>query len=615
MKTLIVDDDRMVSRFVAKLADRLDFDVDVREDGLSALAQVREQFYPLIVTDIYMPGMTGLEFCRRLRALPGGRFAVVLVMTAYDHKESLKAVLDAGADDYMVKPIQLEHLKARLTIARRLAMAREYQRQVEEELQGAKERAEAASRAKTEFLANMSHDLRTPLNGILGFAQILLQSNGLTDRQRESIGIIQHSGEHLLTMINDVLDLSKIEARKMELDQEVFFLPEFLERIADMSRGQIRARGKLIGFCMEFSDALPDAVWGDEIRLRQVLLNLLSNAIKYTDAGEIRFQVGLAVPPDVASETVSLRFAVADTGIGIPREQREAIFHPFHQSGDAALRSEGTGLGLAICRRLVDMMNGTLHLESQPGAGSRFWFDLNLPVAPAAAAAPGSPDGMRLQGAGRRILVADNQPRNRQVLREMLAASDFDVIEAQNGRDLIRLALARPPHLILMDMALPDITGLDAARILRRMPVVRDIPLIIVSANVFEAARRASLAIGCDGFLAKPIRIAELLGLLQRLMGLDAVRSVATTPPRCSPHSRRNMKIPDPDRLHALLDPLLIGDISGFRELLAALDLFPEFRDYLAELADGFRLDALQEELERRLTEAVESPSASKEGP
>ena len=607
MKALVVDDEPMVSLFVAKVAARLGFETETRDNGLDALERVRETFFPLIVSDIHMPKMDGLEFCRRLRELPDGRFAVVVVMTAYDEEGKLEAVLDAGADDFMSKPVKLEHLRARLTIARRLTLARARQRDTERELQAAKERAESANRAKTEFLANMSHDLRTPLNGILGYAQILLQSGGLDQRRRESVEIIRHSGEHLLTMINDVLDLSKIEAEKMELDRNPFSLDDFLEHIADMGRGQIRARAKSLAFRMDRFGTLPKTVRGDEIRLRQVLLNLLGNAIKYTETGTVAFEVR-RIDDGSDPESAVLRFAVTDTGTGISPDHIENIFLPFHQTGDAGLRSEGTGLGLSICRRLVEMMGGRIRVRSRPDRGSRFWFDIALPVAEDNGFRAPSPTLRRLRGEGRRILVADDRAENRRMLRNMLEISGFAVAEAIHGREALEKAFQAPPDLILLDLAMPVMDGFRTARVLRQTPVLRDIPRIAFSASVFESTREQSRALGFADFLPKPIRLPELLAILREHLDLEAVFDDSPMDGPGEPPGETDSPI-SPETLRDLLDRVLIGDIGAFKERLSALDEAPALRDRLARLAGRFDLDAIQTELERRLKPTPGKPS------
>ncbi|MFP4306539.1 MAG: response regulator [Thermodesulfobacteriota bacterium] len=605
MKILIVDDDRSVRRYLERVADRMGLETETRSDAREALERVQSVFFPLILTDVYMPGMNGLELVAKLRAKPDGRFMVILVMTAYERKSGLEAVLDAGADDFLAKPIELEHLKARLTIAQRLARHRRKQQAMERELQIEKKRAESASRAKSEFLANMSHDLRTPLNGILGYAQLLLQRADLASRPREWVEIIRDNGEHLLTMINDVLDLSKIEARKMVLRESPFHLSEFLERLADMCKGQIRVRNKFLRFRMELPPDFPDVIQADEVRLRQVLLNLLGNAVKNTEAGEIVLNLAPLPSSNRLSGKSRWRFSVADTGVGIPKAHQESIFHPFFQAGDAISQSEGAGLGLAISRRLVALMGGQLRVESHPGRGSRFYFDLELtaPTSGGTTVRRGA-SVFRLDGSGRRILVADPRPTHRRLLREMLANANFQVEIVPEGRTVIRSALERPPDLVLMDGGGPNPTSLAVVRTFKTLPILRDIPLVVVSANALGMVRQRFLGAGCDGYLLKPIQVEDLMNLLKALLFLEP-RSPASDHEVPEIDFPEPTAVPTPLHLKTLLEAVQIGDVSGFREHLAALTEFPGFRDRLSRMADQFLLDGIQEELERRLADAV----------
>lgn len=284
-------------------------------------------------------------------------------------------------------------------------------------LQKAEKTAQSANRAKSDFLANMSHELRTPLNGILGYAQILKRDKSLTNSQKDNVGIIYQCGDHLLNLINDILDLSKIEARKMELHPTDFHFPEFLQGIAEICR--IRADQKGICLIFEQITQLPTGVKADEKRLRQALINLLGNAVKFTETGGVAFKVGY--------HEGKIRFQVEDTGVGMASEQLEEIFLPFQQVGDHSRKAEGTGLGLAITRQLVQMMGGKIQVKSTFGKGSIFFFDLDLPEVSQYADIV-KEEQRNIQGFNgykRKVIVADDRPENRSILVKMLSPLGF----------------------------------------------------------------------------------------------------------------------------------------------------------------------------------------------
>ena len=398
-------------------------------------------------------------------------------------------------------------------------------KQTEKILKQAKLAAEAASRSKSEFVANMSHELRTPLNGILGYAQILKREPNLNAKQQEQLGIIQKCGEHLLTLLNDMLDLSKIEARKMELYLSDFQFPYFLESIIEIVR--INAEQKNIFFRYEMLSELPESVRGDEKRLRQVLINLLGNAVKFTDTGGVTFKVGYVMCQGQAenqSPIHKMRFIVEDTGIGMPPEQLSEIFLPFHQIGEPSRRAEGTGLGLAISKKLVQLMGGELHVESSLGQGSVFWLDLDLPaVSEQSAVIKSQPESLIQFKEKYRVLVVDDKWANRSVLVDLLSPLGFDVVEATDGQDCLDQALAIKPDVILLDMVMPGIDGFEVLKRLRQSSTLNQVFVLAMSGSAFDCDQHKCIAAGCDGFISKPIQVEKLLEQLRKHLGLEWV--------------------------------------------------------------------------------------------
>ncbi|WP_199247921.1 CHASE2 domain-containing protein [[Phormidium] sp. ETS-05] len=392
------------------------------------------------------------------------------------------------------------------------------------ELEKAKKAALAASEAKSEFLSNMSHELRTPLNGILGYAQILRRDKSLDDKQRHGIKIIEDCGSYLLNLINDILDLSKIEARKMELYPKDFHFPSFLQGVGQIC--QVKAEQKDIAFNLEQLPGLPQGVCADEKRLRQVLINLLGNAIKFTDAGGVTLRVGLlfGATPVLSENIHQIRFEIEDTGVGMTPEQLNKIFLPFEQVGDTERMIEGTGLGLAISQKIVQMMGSKLEVKSQKGVGTTFWFDVAIPASTSeteAVATVAAKNIIGYKGDRQKILVVDDSWENRSFLLDLLAPLGFEISEAQNGREGIEQALAVKPHIILSDLLMSGMDGFEMIRRLRKLAAFKGVPAIAISASVFERDREHSLAAGYDEFLPKPVQAAELLGKIQKHLTID----------------------------------------------------------------------------------------------
>ena len=452
-------------------------------------------------------------------------------------------------------------------------------------LQRAKEVAEAANVAKSRYVVGLSHELRTPLNAILGYAQLLERDPSIPERRRHSLRVIRRSGEHLAGLIEGLLDISRIEAGRIDVHRDEVRLGEFLEQIVSMFRLQAEAKG--IGFVFTRPHALPERVVTDERRLRQVLINLLSNALKFTAAGQVR--LGLLYRNEVAE------FVVEDTGIGIAADDHERVFEPFQRIEDPVAPTEGVGLGLTLTRLLVQIMGGEITLDSAPGQGSRFRVRLMLATVHARAgdaAAGATPQESRVGGyEGRRrdIVVADDDAAHRALLDALLVPLGFALRHAADGEACLRLAEARTPDLFLIDIAMPGMGGWELACRLRARPGPR-VPILVVSANAGELRQQAGVDTGHDGILTKPVSLDALLDRIGQMLGVTWC-PVAPTRQACAP-SAAALTSRQLDELRQLA---AIGYVRGIH---ARLDLLeqesPDAAAYVAHLrvlVSEFRMD------------------------
>ncbi|MBD1813650.1 AAA family ATPase [Microcoleus vaginatus DQ-U2] len=483
-----------------------------------------------------------------------------------------------------------------------------------QERQRAEQAAEAANRAKSQFLANMSHELRTPLNGILGYTQILKRDTGLTSQQNSGINIIHQCGEHLLTLINDVLDLSKIEAGKMELYLTEFHLSDFLQGITEIC--QIRAQQKGISLIYEPLTSLPTCVQADEKRLRQILINLLGNAIKFTEKGGVIFKVDRletqqSLPSPIAnpqSLTAKFIFQVEDTGIGIAPDELSKIFLPFEQASGSVSQIEGTGLGLPISRQLVEMMGGELKVQSSLGKGSIFWFELELPITESWEGYQKEPEKIirSFSGERRKILVVDDRWQNRSVLVNLLAPIGFELMEATDGQDCVNKALLFQPDCIIIDLVMPVMDGFEAVRRIRKIPTLKDVIAIGTSASILSGDPHSIFQAGCNAFLLKPIRAEKLLECLGNHLGLEWVYEERTTfssggiftdPP--SQIQDQQLIAPPSEEVAVLFDLAMKGELLSIEKRaskLKAIDMrYAPFVNQLLELTKNFEEDKLVE--------------------
>lgn len=482
-------------------------------------------------------------------------------------------------------------------LLQRLAGTIEQLEAVSAEANRAKVAAEMANQAKSRFLANMSHELRTPLNGILGYAQILLRDDTLSERQSAGLRVIQQSGEQLLTLINDILDFAKIEAGKQELDLTDIPLAKFLRIIAEII--SVKAEQKRLVFICNTAPDLPSGIRADEKRLRQALLNLLANAVKFTDHGQVSLDVRFSPP-------TRLRFEVQDTGIGISEDQLESIFQPFEQGGEAQRRLGGTGLGLAISQRFVRLMGGDIRVESRIGQGSTFWFELDLPVVEAEmAAAPAEVVVIGYQGARKKVLVVDDVAENRALLVDMLGQIGFEMVEAENGSEGLEKAQTLRPDLILMDIVMPEMDGLEATRLLRQLPAQMEVPIIAISASTSGGDKESSLAAGANAFQPKPIDFGILLPQIASLLKLNWTYALPPAGPAQEHEAAGPLLAPpaqEMEILHRLAREGNMRDIVQRAAHLAELDeRYRPFADQLRLLAKGYQSKAILSLVERHL--------------
>ena len=545
MKTrvLIVDDSMTYLQELASQLREEEYVVIMASSGEEALELLSTEQVDGILLDLIMPGLSGQEVCKLIKQRAIWRDIPLIMLTAHDDRDAMIECINAGADDYIAKSSDFEVLRVRLRAHLRrkhfedenhrireklvrsdteATASKRFEQALQEtnvEMESAKSAAEKANLAKSDFLSGMSHELRSPLNAILGFAQLMdTATPPPSDLQKESITQILQAGWHLLKLINEILDLSVVESGKVSLSLEPVSLPEVLLECQTMMEAQAQQRGIVMTF-PQFDQ--PSFVWGDQTRLKQIVINLLSNAIKYNQAN------GQVTVDCTAISSDRIRISFKDTGAGLSPEKIAQLFQPFNRLGQEAGIVAGTGIGLVVTKQLVELMDGVMGVDSTVGQGSVFWAELRSTPAPElkVIAPEQTVPKIAIQpvGAPQKILlyIEDNLANMRLVERLIERRTDIKLLKAVDGLQGIALARASLPDVILMDINLPGISGIDALKVLREDAATAHIPVVALSANAMSRDIEVGRQLGFFRYLTKPIVVEEFMSTLDLALRLN----------------------------------------------------------------------------------------------
>ncbi|MDZ4169705.1 MAG: response regulator [Coriobacteriia bacterium] len=539
----------------------------------SLLIETRESVY-----------LNGPDCADLIVELPGSRFRPTSILgmpvRRRDATSFLFVFADDSSDDHLASQSLLLHRLVDMMLARVDSLElMESLRHVNDELSGANDLLRQATQAKSAFLSLISHEIRTPMNAILGFAQLMAREPGITQQQRERLAIIDRNGEYLLALINDVLEMAKIESGRSTLRASTFDLAVMLADLDAIFRDRAHSAG--IDLRVELTADLPRFVTTDKAKLRQVLVNLLGNAVKFTQTGSVT----LEATAERSGEDTALTFIVTDTGVGVDESEIELMFEPFSQTESGRTMGTGTGLGLAISQQYVRLLGGELTATSSRGVGSRFEFTVCVEEGEAdAAETPSAPERIRrAPDGGLRVLVADDFAEMRTLLSEMLTNLGYEVETASDGREALERFHAAPPDLVLLDMRMPIMGGLEVIREIRTGDVAPETPIVALTANAFVETRGELLDAGANDFLSKPCTETELADALGELL--------EPTPAATAPAREAVAGEPAAAPQHLIARVKRAAVMGDFDKVAALVDEVREFDSRLAEQLHGFAAD------------------------
>ena len=595
---LIVDDVLENLDLLSRILTRRGYTIRSVEGGKAAIAIAKTGWADLILLDINMPEMDGYEVCRHLKEDERTNSIPVIFMSALDEVINKVNAFGVGGVDYITKPFQIKEVIARVKTHLQLRnLQKNLETQVASrtiELATALQEAKAAGSAKNVFFSQITHELRTPMNAILGFVQLMQRDTSLNAEHQEQLQIIRHSGEHLMALINDVLEVSKIEAGRLVLEQNNIDLYRLVEGIQEMLR--LKAQAKNIDLIIRYSDRVPQYIQTDEQKLRQVLINLLANAVKFTFQGEVRLTINHNL-----QKPHQLNFEVRDTGSGIAPEELDTLFIPFVQTQTGRQSQSGTGLGLSICQEYVELMGGKIEVESQVDCGSSFSFTIPIQIGKPTIPVLESRRVIGLQPGqiAPKILVAEDRWENRQFLVRLLEMIGFEVKEAVDGSEAIAIWSDWSPDLILMDLQMPVLDGYEATQHIKRSD--KSVAIIAITASQFKEQKRFTLSSGCDDLINIPFKEEDLWAKIALYLNIEYIYDTPIQTKCMLPVSQDgdlkcDLSIVPAEWIEQLRNNAIAANAREIDNLLKQIsEQHPELARAIASLVDNFCFEQIIE--------------------